>query len=318
MENLISFDQYPVSEVLDLLLKDKTTKENIIFATDNYAAFGPDYSEQSQITIDKILGFDACEIQPRVFKSLEAQKLRTKVKAEVMTPGWIVCKMNGYADEEWFGRSNVFEVLEGTEWTPTVEPIAFPEGKKWQQYVDSRRIEITCGEAPYIVSKYDVTTGELIPLNRRMGLLDRKLRIVNENASDEKEWLKWAERAFQSVYGYEWQGDNLLIARINLLCTYVDYVEARWNRKPGKRELLKIANIIAWNFWQMDGFTGTIPYAEPEKENEEHEQFTLEGFFDTVIEEEPKNVKPICLVRDWRECSGGKAYRYNELKNKKS
>ncbi len=114
MNELINLNEYPVKDMLDLLLKDKTTKQNIIFATDNYSAFGDDYSEQSQMTSEKLLSVDSCEIQPRVFKSLEAQKLRTRVKAEVMTPGWVVCKMNDYADEEWFGRPNVFVVLEGT------------------------------------------------------------------------------------------------------------------------------------------------------------------------------------------------------------
>ena len=42
------------------------------------------------------------------------------------------------------------------------------------------------------------------------------------------EWLKWALRAFQSVYGYEYQGDNLLIARINILMTFVEYLDYRW------------------------------------------------------------------------------------------
>lgn len=312
MNILIDLNQYPVVNVLDVLLKDKTTKENIIFATDSYTSFGADYSEESQITADKLRGFDTCEIQPRVFKSLEAQKLRTRVKAEVMTPGWIVCKMNAYADEEWFGRPNVFETLEGESWMPFEGHIEFPEGKSWQEYVDSRRIEITCGEAPYIVSRYDVTTGEIIPLNRRIGLLDRKMRIVNENTSTEEEWHKWALRAFQSVYGYEWQGDNLLIARINLLNSYVDYMEEHLKRKPTEAELRKIANVIVWNFWQMDGFTCTIPYAEPEKE--ETEQFSLDGFFEDVVEE-PKKTKPVCLIRDWRESGeGGKTHKFTELK----
>ena len=308
---MLDFNRYPVANVLDILLKDKTTQENIIFATDNYASFGPGYAEGNHMTVDKLRGFDACEIQPRVFKSLEAQKLRTKVKAEVMTPGWIVCKMNAYADEEWFGRPNVFEIMDGEFWTPTEGPIEFPEGKGWQEYVDSRRIEITCGEAPYIVSRYDVTTGAIIPLNRRIGLLDRKLRIVNENTSTEEEWLKWALRAFQSVYGYEFQGDNLLIARINLLNTYVDYMEARLARKPTDAELRKIANVIVWNFWQMDGLTYTIPFAEAE--SEETEQFSMEGFFDTVVED-PKETKPICLIRDWRATGeGGKAIKFTSI-----
>ena len=311
MNILIDLNRYPVVNVLDTLLRDKTTKENIIFATDNYESFGPGYSEGSQMTSEKLRGFDACEIQPRVFKSLEAQKLRTKVKAEVMTPGWIVCKMNSYADEEWFGRQNVFEVLQDRSWTPTTDKISFPDGKTWQEYVDSRRIEITCGEAPYIVSRYDVTTGDIIPLERRIGLLDRKMRIVNENTSSDEEWLRWALRAFQSVYGYEFQGDNLLIARINLLSSYVDYYEARFNKSPTDAELRKIANVIVWNFWQMDGFTHTIPYAEAE--SDEMENFTIEGFFDTVVEE-PKTKQPVCLIRDWRETGeGGKAHRFTEL-----
>lgn len=312
MNELININEYPVKDMLDLLLKDKTTKQNIIFATDNYSAFGDDYSEQSQMTSEKLLSVDSCEIQPRVFKSLEAQKLRTRVKAEVMTPGWVVCKMNDYADEEWFGRPNVFVMLEGTTWSPTGDPIEFPEGKTWKEYVDSRRIEITCGEAPYIVSRYDVTTGEIIPLNRRIGLLDRKFRIVNENTESEEEWLKWAVRAIQSVYGYEWQGDNLLIARINILNTFVDYMEARIGRKPTKTELRKIANIIAWNFWQMDGFSGTIPYAEPE--SEEADQFAFDGFFEDIVDDKPRNVQPICLIRDWRKCKGGEARKYTDLK----
>ena len=313
MNILIDLKNYPVNETLDILLKDKTTGENILFATDSYSSLGEGYSQVDQMTAEKLTNMDSIEIQPRVFKSLEAQKLRTKVKAEVMTVSWLVCKMNAYADEEWFGRPNVFETLNGQSWTPTEGRIEFPANKTWQEYIDSRRIEITCGEAPYIVSCYDVTTGEIIPLQQRVGLLDRKLRIVNENTSTEEEWLKWALRACQSVYGYEFQGDSLLIARINLLATYVDYMEERWKRQPTKVELRKVANVIAWNFWQMDAFTCTIPYADPE--GDEPDQFSLDGFFDAVIEEEPKNVKPICLIRDWRETGeGGKAHKFTDLK----
>ena len=50
------------------------------------------------------------------------------------------------------------------------------------------------------------STGEAIPIKDRIGILDRKLRIINENTDNEGEWLKWTIRAFQSVYGYEYQG----------------------------------------------------------------------------------------------------------------
>ena len=104
--------------------------------------------------------------------------------------------------------------------------------------MDSRRLEITCGEAPYLVSRYDTTTGGLIvpPINR-IGFLDRKLRVVNENTITEEEWLKWAERAIQSYYGYEYQGDNLLIARINVLLSFYEYFIERWKHELEKKTL---------------------------------------------------------------------------------
>ena len=45
-------------------------------------------------------------------------------------------------------------------------------------------MEITCGEAPYLVSRYDVVKGEIIPVEDRIGILDRKLRVINENIDD--------------------------------------------------------------------------------------------------------------------------------------
>ena len=83
-----------------------------------------------------------------------------------------------------------------------------------EDYIDSKRLEITCGEAPYLVSRYDASTGEMIDIHKRIGILERKLRVVNENANDETEWMKWAIRAFQGVYGYEYQGDNSYIREV--------------------------------------------------------------------------------------------------------
>lgn len=152
--------------------------------------------------------------------------------------------------------------------------------------MDSRRLEITCGEAPYLVSRYDTTTGGLIvpPINR-IGFLDRKLRVVNENTITEEEWLKWAERAIQSYYGYEYQGDNLLIARINVLLSFYEYFIERWKHELEKKTLNRIANIISWNIWQMDGLKDTVPLGKPYEENQ---QMTLFGF----LEYEENNTQP--------------------------
>ena len=200
--------------------------------------------------------------------------------------------MNNHCDAEWFGRTDVFNHQDGHEWEIITDPIIFPEGKDWKQYVDSRRLEITCGEAPYIVSRYDASTGELIPIERRIGILDRKLRVVNENAADEAEWLEWAFRAFQSVYGYEYQGDNLLIARMNLLYTLADYIEAMWHRQAARKELEKFLNVICWNFWQMDGLKDTPPYGIP---SDEIVQLSMFGDRETV-----DNEIVYCKIHDWR------------------
>lgn len=300
MEKLIDLRAYPVRSVLERLLQDKTTKQNIIFATDAYLDNGPEFIETAQITTDKLFGIHAIEIQPRVQKAAEEQLARTRKKAEVMTPSWIVNKMNNHCDEEWFGRPNVFNTEIGTEWVTNTTPILFEGKSTWKDYVDSKRLEITCGEAPYIVSRYDVTTGEIIPIKDRIGILDRKLRVVHENAADDAEWLKWMLRALQSSYGYEFQGDNLLIARVNVLTTIVEHYEVRFHEQPDENLLRKAVNIICWNFWQMDGLTGTIPFSTPKQQDD---QMTLFGFFDDEVEEQIP-IMPICRIMDWRkDCS---------------
>ena len=254
MSNLVDLKSYPVNTVLDILLKDRTTNKNIIFATESYENI--DFT--TEITKDLLLsGF--FDIRPRVLKSMEEQTKRTRKKAEVFTPAWVCNKMNNFCDAEWFGRENVFNTEQGHEWFPTTTKIEFPEGKTWEDYVNATRLEITCGEAPYLVSRYDMVTGEMIPIEKRIGFLDRKLRVINENVNTRKTWNQWVYRAFESVYGYEFQGDNLLIARLNLLETYCEYTRNRWNEEPTEFELKNIANIISWNLWQMDGIHDTIP-----------------------------------------------------------
>ena len=306
MEKLIDLYSFPVRPVLERLLEDKTTKQNIIFATDAYADIGEGLKETDHITLEKLYGFSQqIQLKPRVEKAAQEQLLRTRKNAEVFTPSWIVNKMNNHCDTEWFGRENVFNIEDGQKWTTNSEPIVFEGEKTWQKYVDSKRIEITCGEAPFIVSRYDASTGEIIPTENRIGILDRKLRVVNENADSDTQWLKWTQRAFESSYGYEFQGDNLLIARINVLLTFTEYYETRFHEKPDVKLLRKYANIICWNFWQMDGITGTLPFAAPEAENKiEVEQLSFFDMF-SIAEQTPEqtakeNRAPICQIMDWQ------------------
>ena len=311
MSNFIELDGYPVKRVLKQLLVDKTTKQNIIFATNAYTKDEVQIDEKSQITLEILKGFNSTVIQPRVAKSQQEQADRTRSKAEVFTPSWICNKMNNHCDEEWFGRSGVFNTEIEQDWEVNTEKIHFEESSDWKKYVDSRRLEITCGEAPYIVSRYDASTGEIIPIERRIGILDRKIRVVNENTDTEEEWLKWVVRAYQSVYGYEYQGDNLLIARINLLVSFVDYMQSRWNRVPTDAELKKITNIIVWNLWQMDGISGLVPFGKPK---EKYKQLSL---FDFVVDSETQDEEETdveCKIFDWRS---NESITYKTMKESK-
>ncbi len=281
-------------KLLNKVLIDKTTRKNILWATDAYKESGKAYNRDREITQDLITGRNADVIKTRARKAMEQQSLRTKQHAEVFTPLWIVKKMNDHADEVWFDHADVF--FQGNK--PT-EHIEIPPEKTWQQYVDSRRMEITCGEAPYLATRYDVESGEAIPIENRIGILDRKLRIVNEFTTGEEDWLKWAYRALEATYGYEFQGDNVLISRVNLLMTFEEYLQARFKRKPTLSEYFQVANIIAWNIWQMDGLAGTIPYCRAEDE------YTQLSMFDEPDLEEQiqkaKNVQPHCQIFNWRK-----------------
>lgn len=278
--------------LLRMLLADKTTKTNIIWATDAYRELGTDYQRDKEIQVQLITGQNSDVIKNRARKAMEQQSERTRKHAEVFTPLWICRKMVSHADSVWFGKTDNF--LDGEQ--PT-EKVVFSKRRKWQRYVDARRLEITCGEAPYLVNRYDVSTGEIIPVEKREGILDRKLRVVNENAVDEAEWLKWTIRAFQATYGYEFQGDNLLIARVNLLMTFEEALQTRWQRKPTAAEYRKLIRIIVWNLWQMDGLSGTIPYC---KAAEEFHQVSLFEWFGSEEYQEKVNQQPHCRIQDWR------------------
>ena len=303
LTELIQFNTPPVYPMLPTLLKNKTTGKNIIWATNSYAQKGSYY--QSNVPIDKncLTGQDEKALKPRVLKALCDQQQRTKSHAEVFTPTFICALMNNACDEAWFDQKDVFGTVQDRVWTPSDQPIAFPKGKTWQRYVDCRRLEITCGEAPFIVTRYDTSTGDIIPLPRRSGFLDRKLRVISENAEDEKEWLRWAVRAFESTYGYEYQGDSLLIARVNLLMTFCEYLEDRLKRLPTERELLKVANIIAWNIWQMDGLTGRVPLTALENRHQQVGMAAVEARFSGNDGAQAENA-PECNIYDWRsKCS---------------
>lgn len=248
--------------VLQTLLHDHTTDRNIFWATDSYADRGEGYAYQNEITVERITGQSGRVIQPRAIKARDEQTRRTKGRAEVFTPAWICNAQNNLIDDAWFGRSGVFNVedQENHTWRATSQPVEFPEGKTWRDYVRDIRMEVACGEAPYLVSRYDaVAADKLIPLGERIGLLDRKLRVVSENTQKSGDWLSWAQQALKATYGFEWQGDNLLLAREAALTTFAEHYEAKFGKAPLPKSMAFAAYIISWNIFQMDGVKCVIP-----------------------------------------------------------
>lgn len=233
---------YENPKLLEVLLIDHTTNKNIFWATDSYIDYGKGYGYNDNITVAAITGKHGNIIMPRALKSRSEQMRRSRQMAEVFTPLWVVKKMNNFIDVEWHTTPHYFDNSQDS----------------WKNYILTTILEITCGEAPFLTSRYDTVSGEPIDINNRVGMLDRKLQVVNSNSTD-KEWKHWALLALGSVYGYEWQGDNLLLARESLLATFNEYHEQRFGVKPDKDTMLKAAEIISWNVWQMDGLKGVVP-----------------------------------------------------------
>ena len=75
MSKLIDINAYPVKDLLPILLQDKSTKKNIIWATDAYADFGPGYDDTSIIAPSLL---SKITLQPRISKTLEEQQARTR------------------------------------------------------------------------------------------------------------------------------------------------------------------------------------------------------------------------------------------------
>ena len=321
MEQLIDFHAPEVQAVLDTLLKDRSTGKNIIWATDppeelQTVMYEP-VTDRSQITTQQLRLTHYEVVLPRMMKQTDTQQQRTRKKGEVFSPAWVCNKMNNALDADWFRglgaeeSAGQFTVELPQGWQTAETPVQFPAcgGKTpaWVQYVQSRRLEVTCGEAPFLASRYDAATGEMIPVARRIGILDRKLRVVSENAATEVEWRKYATHAVQSTYGYEYQGDNLLLARVNLLLTYAEHLQARWQRKPTKEELQPIATIISWNLWQMDGLHLSVPGGKPQPETEQLDLFSMIG----AAEPQPPTVS--CKVKNWRKGSHGTAQNFETI-----
>lgn len=242
--NLKNTIREQMPDILNILLLDRTssttkTKKNIIWANENYISQDLKmYAATAQIQPELVTGNNGHLIMARALKTRELKKERTKSKAEVFTPIWVVKHQNDLVDRDYINDD-------------------------LDTYVKRKWLEITCGEAPYMATRYDMETGELVPINERVGFVDRKLARINAEASDKAEWQRLVELAYQASYGFEWNGDSLLLARENLLYTYRDYYFEKWQEEPLYGLFERVAEIISYNIFQMDGVAKK--YGKPKK-----------------------------------------------------
>lgn len=258
------WQRYPV--LLDILLIDHSAsihegrRRNIIWASDDYADLGKAYGFNEPILPELITGERCDIIRPHALKSDDIRRNRLKLHGEVSTPAWVCNAQCNLTDWVKLKKDGLFNTENPDRtWRVTRAKIKFPKGMTWLDYVNDTCLEIACGEAPYLVSRYDAATGEFIPVRHRIGLLDRKLRVAKENTANAQEWTEAAVLAYKSTYGYEWQGDSLLIARQSLLYSFIEYHLYYFKCEPPEERILEIADIISWNLWQMDGLRGVVP-----------------------------------------------------------
>lgn len=297
-ENIIinlaeDIERYAKNGVLDVLLSDQTTGKNIVWATAAYEERGAAYSAESEITREAITKSNLGVIKTRVEKAIEDQASLTKSFAEVFTPTWICKLMINEADSL---------NLTGVDLLSDV--------KEKRSYIRTRILEITCGEAPFITNRYDAADGAYIPFEERIGILDRKLTVVKDISTSRNTWKRWAEEALKSVYGYEYQGDNLLIARINVLRTMESAIQDAGYDSLRTIELKNLAKIITWNFWQMDGLDACVPFKAL------NESFYQPSIFDLLSPETDsvteKHETVFSKIFDWRRNA---EIEFRELQN---
>lgn len=207
-------------DIKSLLLEDMTTGKNI------YMGNGETEEDfYAPVTLERTK-----EFLHRWEKSRKEQDKRKANKAEVYTPYACVKKMT---DLFWDD----------------------PEVRK----LSATYLEITCGEAPFITTLRDMQDGRPIPVEERVGILDRKLAEADRLSETDSDFLPLAYLALTSVYGYEFQGDNLFFGRCNVLTCFLEAYERRYKAPAPAWVVNEAAEVVRWNFWQMDGLSCRLP-----------------------------------------------------------
>ena len=73
--------------------------------------------------------------------------------------------------------------------------------------------------------------------------------------------------------------------------TFIEYYQKQFGKEPILAQKKQIANVIAWNIWQMDGLTDTVPFSQVEQIVPQADFFTPETKIYTPM---------LCEIQDWR------------------
>lgn len=159
-------------------------------------------------------------------------------------------------DADWFGHEPAFNTESPTGWQTLSEPVAFDEPFHWKKYVIRPVFLFQAGRGQALVFRPFAQGAEPMPCEKRMGILDRRLRIISENTWDESEWLRWAESALQSLYGTDSSPLSIFQARLSAIMAVREAYAERFGAQLPVRKEKYMVTTLCWNLFQMDPATG--------------------------------------------------------------
>lgn len=232
--------------ILNILLFDRSSSRDLVWGTSMYKLHGDLYKEDSYITPKLISGKMKNLIKPKISK-----KQSDMDRVKLIFDSWRFNVDNDNKHNFKFDCNNVF----GEE----VESCFNDE--EWKNSISKKILVMECGEATCFVNRYNLEAKEVIEPFKRKGILDKRLSSINQNVDDEKEWYDMVLVAYKSIYGFDYRGDNVLLARENLLHDFVDNYKYKFDKYPSEDKLIEIAKIASWNIWQMDALKFVIPFS---------------------------------------------------------
>ena len=219
--------------VLETLLTDKSTRRPLVWPS------GPEHPA-AWMSRDDLLRPDKNAEDPQ---AEQAEFLEWNRKLNSL-------------DAAWFGHEPAFNTESASGWQTLSEPVAFDDPFHWKKYVIRPVFLFQAGRGQALVFRPFALGAQPMPYEKRMGILDRRLRIISENTREESEWLRWAESALQSLYGTDSSPLSIFQARLSAIMAVREAYAQRFGAQLPVREEKYMVTTLCWNLFQMDPVTG--------------------------------------------------------------